>query len=405
MTSTTPESISSGPPIIARQGPVAWMRKNLFSDWFNSLLTIVLVTVLGYAAYRFIDWGFNMARWDVLPRNIRLFMVGTYPRLQVWRIWSLLGMICGLAGLSWGILARNLSTLFSRNVLIGIGAICAVVLILPMTRSSALILFPLVALVALTAWGGRLAGRKLPSLGLWICLAWFLSYFVALWLIGGGLGLPAISTNSWGGLMLTLLAAVSGIGLCFPLGLALALGRRSNLPVLRWLSTAYIELVRGVPLVALLFMGQVMIPLFLPVGTRPDRILRAVIGLALFSAAYLAENVRAGLQAIPRGQQEAAFSLGLNTPLTMILIILPQALKIAIPAIVGQFISLFQDTTLLAVVGLSELLGMGGSVLANPQFTGRFAEVYLFFGVIYWFFCYAMSLGSRKIEQQLNTEN
>lgn len=405
MTSTTPESVSSGPPIIARKGPVAWIQKNLFSDWFNSLLTIVLLAVIGYAVYGLLDWSFNLARWDVLPRNIRLFMVGTYPRTEVWRIWTLLGMICGLAGLSWGILARNLSTLFSRNVLIGIGAICAIVLILPMTRPSALILFPLVGLVAFTAWAGRLAGRKLPSLGLWICLAWFVSYFVALWLIGGGLGLQTISTNSWGGLTLTLLAAVSGIGLCFPLGLVLALGRRSNLPVVRWLSTAYIELVRGVPLVALLFMGQVMIPLFLPVGTRPDRILRAVIGLALFSAAYLAENVRAGLQAIPRGQQEAAFSLGLNTPLTLILIILPQALKIAIPAIVGQFISLFQDTTLLAVVGLSELLGMGGSVLANPQFTGRFAEVYLFFGVIYWFFCYAMSLGSRKIEQQLNTDH
>lgn len=207
-----------------------------------------------------------------------------------------------------------------------------------------------------------------------------------------------------GGLVLTLFTAVSGIVVCFPLGLLLALGRRSALPLVRWLSTAYIELVRGVPLVAFLFMGQVMIPLFLPVGSRPDRVLRAIIALALFSAAYLAENVRAGLQAVPRGQREAAMSLGLNTPMTLGLIVLPQALKIAIPAIVGQFISLFQDTTLLSIVGLAELLGIGRSILANPSYLGRYAEVYLFLAVIYWFFCYAMSLGSRKIEEKLNTE-
>jgi general L-amino acid transport system permease protein len=173
----------------------------------------------------------------------------------------------------------------------------------------------------------------------------------------------------------------------------------------RWLSTGYIELVRGVPLVALLFMGQVMIPLFLPLGSRPDRILRAIIALALFSAAYLAENVRAGLQAVPRGQNEAAASLGLNTPMTLGFIVLPQALKIAIPAIVGQFISLFQDTTLLSIVGLAELLGIGKSILANPTYLGRYAEVYLFLAVIFWFFCYAMSLASRKIEEKLNTDH
>jgi general L-amino acid transport system permease protein len=240
-------------------------------------------------------------------------------------------------------------------------------------------------------------------MGKWISLLWFLVYFVSLWLIGGGLGLAGVPTNDWGGLVLTLLMAISGIALCFPLGVLLALGRRSNLPVVKWLSVAYIELIRGVPLIAILFMGQVMIPLFLPEGMRPDRILRAIIGLTLFSAAYLAENVRAGLQAVPRGQQEAAASLGLNTPLTLSLIVLPQALKVAIPAIVGQFISLFQDTTLLSIVGLAELLGISRSVLANPTYLGRYAEVYLFIGVLYWFFCYALSLGSRKIEEELNT--
>jgi general L-amino acid transport system permease protein len=404
MTSVTPDSFSSAPPEVASLGPVGWMKKNLFSDWFNSILTIIIVALLGSGAYRLISWAFTTAQWAVIPNNLGLFMTGTYPSELYARIWILLAIVCALAGLSWGVLARNVSTLFSRNVLIGIGVVCAFIILFPPTRPSALKLLPMVAVVAGMAAVGRPIGRKVPGMGKWVSLSWFVSYFVALWLIGGGLGLTEVSTNDWGGLVLTLFTAISGIALCFPLGLILALGRRSALPVVRWLSTAYIEIVRGVPLVAFLFMGQVMIPLFLPEGARPDRVLRAIIALSLFSAAYLAENVRAGLQAVPRGQREAAMSLGLNTPKTLGLIILPQALKIAIPAIVGQFISLFQDTTLLAIVGLAELLGIGRSILANPNYLGRYAEVYLFLGVIYWIFCYAMSLGSRKVEETLNTD-
>jgi general L-amino acid transport system permease protein len=383
---------------------VAWAKKNLFSDWFNSLLTVIIVGIFGWGLWRMVSWALTTAQWQVIPNNFGLFMAGTFPPALYPRLWVLLALICGLAGLSWGVLGRNVSTLFSRNVLIGFGVVGAFIVLFPPTRPATPKLFAIAALVAVTAALGRQLGRKIPAMGQWVSLSWFLSYFVALWLIGGGLGLPKVSTNDWGGLVLTLFTAVSGIVLCFPLGLLLALGRRSALPVVRWLSTAYIELVRGVPLVAVLFMGQVMIPLFLPVGSRPDRILRAIIALALFSAAYLAENVRAGLQAVPRGQREAAMSLGLNTPMTLGLIVLPQALKIAIPAIVGQFISLFQDTTLLAIVGLAELLGIGKSILANPSYLGRYAEVYLFLAVIFWFFCYAMSLGSRKIEEKLNTE-
>lgn len=405
MTSVTPDSISSAPPEVVSAGPIAWAKKNLFSDWFNSLLTVIIVSVLAWGFYRLFSWALTTAQWSVIPNNMGLFMAGTFPSELYARIWVLLAMVCILSGISWGVLGRNVSTLFGRRVLIGIAVVCAFIVLFPPTRPSSLKLLPMVALVAFFAWLGRQVGRKLPGIGKWVSLAWFASYFVALWLIGGGLGLESVSTNDWGGLVLTLLTAVSGIAVCFPLGLILALGRRSTLPIVRGLSTAYIEVVRGVPLVAFLFMGQVMIPLFLPEGARPDRVLRAVIALALFSAAYLAENVRAGLQAVPRGQQEAAFSLGLNTPMTLGLIILPQALKIAIPAIVGQFISLFQDTTLLAIVGLAELLGIGRSVLANPNYLGRYAEVYLFLGVIYWFFCYAMSLGSRKVEEKLHTGN
>ena len=402
MTTTTPDTVSIAPEV-KRLGLGSWLKKNLFSDWFNSLLTVVVVTVLAYALYSLVSWGVTVAQWAVIPNNIGLYMTGLYPSDQYWRIWILFAIVCTLAGLSWGMLARNLPKLFSRNVLIGFGVVCAGFVLFPPTRPSSPKLLLMVAIVAVAAWAGRAVGRQNSGVGKWISLLWFISYIVAIWLIGGGLGLENVSTNDWGGMVLTLLMAVSGIALCFPMGVILALGRRSSLPVVRWLSIAYIELIRGVPLIAILFMGQVMIPLFLPEGMRPDRVLRAIIGLTIFSAAYLAENVRAGLQAVPRGQQEAAASLGLNTPLTLSLIVLPQALKTAIPAIVGQFISLFQDTTLLSIVGLAELLGISRSVLANPSYLGRYAEVYLFIGVIYWFFCYAMSLGSRKIEERLNT--
>ncbi|MEL6937554.1 MAG: amino acid ABC transporter permease [Cyanobacteria bacterium J06607_17] len=222
--------------------------------------------------------------------------------------------------------------------------------------------------------------------------------------LGLDFGLQTVRTNSWGGLTLTLFLAISGIALCFPAGVMLALGRRSKLPLIRAFSVAYIELVRGVPLISILFMGQVLIPLFLPEGMRPDSVVRAIIGLTIFSSAYLAENVRAGLQAVPQGQTEAAQSLGLNKPLSMTLIVLPQALKTAIPAIVGQFISLFQDTTLLGIVGLLELLGMTRNLLASPKYLGDYAPAYVFIGAIYWVFCYGMSYGSRRVEEALNTD-
>ncbi|MEM9451182.1 MAG: amino acid ABC transporter permease [Cyanobacteria bacterium P01_E01_bin.6] len=400
---TAPQASPQAPPKVIPLEPLEWLRKNLFSNWFNSLLTVVVAVILYLVINGLWTWAFTTAQWEVIPNNLGLFMTGLYPREIYWRIWTILGMIVALAGLTWGILGRNLANLFGMKTLIGLAAICAAFVLFPLTRSSSPLLISMVLFNVAAAWIGQQTARRFPSVGQWISIAWFISYFVVLWLIGGGLGLEAVRTDKWGGLVLTLLMAVTGIALCFPIGVALALGRRSELPVVRLLSVAYIELVRGIPLIVILFMGQVMIPLFLPEGARPDRIIRAVIALTMFSSAYLAENVRAGLQAVPTGQSEASVSLGLNKPLTLIFIILPQALKTAIPAIVGQFISLFQDTTLLATLGLIELLGIANTALANPKYLGRYAEVYLFVGVIYWFFCYALSLGSRQVEKQLNT--
>jgi general L-amino acid transport system permease protein len=293
--------------------------------------------------------------------------------------------------------------LFTKPVLIVLGVLSAIALLTPVTLPFKLLLIGMIGLVVATAYGGQILGKKKPGLGKWLSLFWFIGFLIILWLIGGNFGLVSVSTNDWGGLLLTILTAVVSIILSFPLGLLLGVGRQSNLPVIKILSTFYIEIIRGLPLISVLFMGQVMIPMFLPDGMRPDRVLRAILALTLFSAAYLAENIRGGLQSLPKGQVEAAKSLGLNAPLTMGLIVLPQALKVAIPAIVGQFISLFQDTTLLAIVGLLELLGISRSILAQPQFLGNYAQVNLFNGVIFWVFCYAMSLASRQLEKKFNT--
>lgn len=400
MTTATPSQ--SAPPI-SQVGPVAWVRKNLFSNWFNSLLTILILLGLFTALKNFLSWATTSAQWQVIPANLPLYFAGRFPADQYWRLWLILGLLAVLSGLTWGTLARRAQRFFSPPVLVGIALVAVVAVLVPTPLPYRLLLLAMVAVLLGSAWGGKQLALAKPALAQWLPAAWVLAFFVGLWLMMGGLGLEAVSTSLWGGLLLTIFMAVVSIVLCFPLGVALALGRQSHLPVIRWLSVLYIELIRGIPLIAILFIGQNMIPLFLPQGIRPDNIFRAIVGLTLFSSAYLAENVRGGLQAIPRGQTEAAKAVGLNPLLTTCLIVLPQALKISIPAIVGQFISLLQDTTLLSIVGIVELLGITRSILANPQFIGRYWEAYTFIGIIYWLLCYSMSWGSRKLEQSLNT--
>jgi His/Glu/Gln/Arg/opine family amino acid ABC transporter permease subunit len=223
-------------------------------------------------------------------------------------------------------------------------------------------------------------------------------------LISGGLGMMPVSPSQWGGLLLTLLTASFAILLCFPLGVLLALGRRSDLPLLRWSAVIYIEFIRGAPLITLLFLGQNILGFLLPGGLAPDRIWRAAWVLTFFAAAYLAEAVRSGLAAVPKGQVEAARSLGLSYPQTLVRVILPQALRVALPAMVGQFISLLQDTTLLSLIGLLELLGVARTVMANPEFLGHNAEVYLTLALLFWSCCAALGLGSRALEKRLDPQ-
>ncbi|NEO11392.1 MULTISPECIES: amino acid ABC transporter permease [unclassified Moorena] len=405
MTTVNSQPPELAPPPELQVNPITWIKKNLFSNWYNSLLTVSVLWFLFVTVKGLITWATTEAQWDVIKDNFRLFFVGTYPATENWRPWLILGIIVLLSGITWGVLARNVITLFSRNVLIAIVISGAILVLFPVAIPYRLLLLGILVLLVASAWGGQQVAKTQPKLGNWLPLAWFIALLIFLWLLGGGLGLKQVSTNQWGGLLLNVLAAVISILICFPLGVLLALGRQSTLPVVRGFSILYIELIRGLPLIAILFIGQVIIPLFLPSGMRPDRVLRAIIGLTLFSAAYLAENVRGGLQSIPTGQIEAAKALGLNTPLSVGLIVLPQALKAVIPAIVGQFISLFQDTTLLFVVGLVELLGIGDSIFAQAKFETPYQEVYLFDGVLFWLFCYAMSTASRRLEKQLNVDH
>jgi general L-amino acid transport system permease protein len=402
MTTSYPPA-SASPPPIAQIGPVAWMRKNLFNSWFNGILTVLLVWLLGSMVINFIRWAFSLARWEVIPANLPLYFVGRFPASQYWRIWVLVALLAALAGQTWGILAKTAPRLFSRPVLIGLAIAALIAVIFPTPPLYRLLILGMVLLTAASAWIGWQIGSKTPGFGKWLALAWAIALPIALWLLLGGFGLRPVNINDWGGMLLTVFVSVLSILLSFPLGILLALGRQSTLPVIRWLSTAYIELVRGLPLLSILFFASVMVPLFVPGNIRLNLVVRAIIGLTLFTAAYLAETIRGGLQSIPRGQTEAARALGLSTPLTLGLIILPQALKVSIPAIVGLFISLLQDTTLLLIIGLFELLGISRAILANPQFIGRYAEVYLFIGLIFWVLCYAMSWGSRRLEQSLNT--
>lgn len=221
-------------------------------------------------------------------------------------------------------------------------------------------------------------------------------------MFGGVFGLDYVDTNRWGGLPLTLTLSVVGLALAFPLGVLLALGRTSNLPVVKALSVVYIEAIRGVPLISILFMASVMFPLFLPQGMTIDKVLRAQIGLILFAAAYLAEVVRGGLQAIPKGQYEAAEALGLSYWQRTRLIILPQAMALVIPPLVNTFIGFFKDTSLVIIIGLLDLLSTAKAALTDPAWRGFYKEAYLFIGLIYFAFCYALSRYSMYLEREFN---
>jgi general L-amino acid transport system permease protein len=385
------------PPPSERYNLIGWVRRNLFSSWYNGLLTILGLLLSVWAIRGFLIWAFTQAQWKVVPTNLRLFLVGQYPVEQLWRIWIGLFLLAALIGISWGIWGRQLGffgiIMFAAPLLLAI---------LPFSLEARLRLVGL-SLLGLAGWAA--ARFKPAALSKTAVIAWILIFPLFTLIVNGVTGeagwVPRVPTNFWGGLLLTFMLTVVGIVVSFPIGVLLALGRRSKLSVMHLFCVIYIELVRGVPLITLLFMAQLMLPLFLPSNITIDRVVRATVGIILFSAAYLAENVRGGLQTIPKGQYEASYALGLNSFQTTVQIILPQALRSVIPILVGQFISLFKDTTLVAIVGLFDLLGIARTVLAQPDFIGRQMEVLTFISAIYWVFSYLMSYFSQRLETVL----
>ena len=337
---------------------MSWARQNLFSGWGNTLTTVLIGFVLVWALVPFLDWAVFSADWVGSKRvdcnsggacwvyviqRFDQFMYGFYPEAERWRV--------------------------------DVGAVLLMI---------ALMLFFLPRVT------GRLA---LVFLLLALPVGWIL-------LTGQGLGLPAVETRLWGGMMLTVVLTVAGLALAFPVAILLALGRRSSLPVVRISCTAFIELWRGVPLITVLFMASVMLPLFLPDGASVDKLLRALIGVSLFAGAYLAEVIRGGLQAIPRGQYEAAAALGLGYWKTMIYVILPQALRHVIPGLINTVIALFKDTTLVLIIGMFDFLGIIQASLNDQEWLGLAAEGYVFAALVYWSICFGLSRLSINVEQR-----
>jgi general L-amino acid transport system permease protein len=349
-----------GPPAL-EIGVIGWLKANLFDGWFNSMLTLVVLYILYLAVPPFFNWAFLEsswaansdqcqesagACWSVVTANIRFILFGFYPHELQWR--PLLAVV----------------------ILIGL-------LIYSQNRNH---------------WKKSLA------------YSWVVGLFLMGLLLKGGLfGLVTVDSDNWGGLPLTLLLSVFGLTAAYPVGIFLALGRQSEMPVIKSFCVVYIELIRGVPLISLLFMSSVVFPLFLPEGMTINKILRAQVAIIIFTAAYIAEVVRGGLQGLDRGQYEAANALGLNYFQTMRMVILPQALKIVIPPSVSILISAFKDTSLVVIIALYDLLKTTQTTLTDPKWMGYSAEAYIFVALIYFVCCFFMSNYSRKLEKELDT--
>ncbi|MFX3672920.1 MAG: amino acid ABC transporter permease [Paenisporosarcina sp.] len=381
------------PPPIQSVGVLGWMKKNLFSSWINTVLTIVFASIIYLVLKNTIEWVFFEADWHVISVNFRLLIVGQYPVAELWRVWVSITFISILMGFSWGIWKGTIG-----HLTMGVAGIYIIVCSLPFVLVETRIWLVINILAIVSTF---LIGKKQLKLKKFILVGWFFMFPVIIFLLSGFGLFNHVGTNLWGGFLLTLLIAIVAIVFSFPLGVLLALGRRSKLPIIRWFSIGYIELIRGVPLIMILFVAQLMLPLFLGNEIKIDNAVRAMVGFTLFTAAYLAENIRGGLQSIPRGQFEAAEALGLNTTFKMTFIILPQALRAVIPAIVGLFIGIIKDTSLVAIVGLTDILGIGKNIISNPMFLGTQMEVFIFIAIVFLIFCNMMSYASRRLEGAL----
>lgn len=396
---------STATPPVRATGSVKWMKDNLFRTWSDTLITIIAGGLLIWLLGSFLIWFFTSAQWEIVRVNLTSFMVGRFPRDQLWRVAVALLVGAFAGGMLLGMTKRleqkvgpleALRTFFTRAWPL----VLLVLLLVILAESLQAVLLVLGVIASFLV--GRGAGYRLPKRLNWIGITGAVLSPIAVVAIIVGFG--GVGWDLWGGLLLTLFLAIGSILLSFPFGVLLALGRRSKLPAARWLSVAYIEIVRGVPLIALLFMGFIMLALFLPPGTStPSLVVRGIIVLTAFTAAYVAEIVRGGLQSVHSGQEEAAQAVGMSPLQTTFYIVLPQALTAVIPALVGQFISLFKDTSLVAIVGLLELLAVAQVVTQQGEFRGEglLTETLLFAAMIYWVGSFTMSRESQRLEKRL----
>ena len=395
-----PRPLPPDAPPAVRLRPGQWARVNLFSSWYDAAFTVLFGALLAWAAFRAGRFVLVSGRWEVIERNLRLLMVGRFPVDELHRVWIALFVLVVCAGLAAGVVARSRPPeppAQRAKPLLPLALLGALLLLMTTTLTPVLLtLGACAAGVVARLVGARLpwrAGRVLP----WLAVAGVGGVFGAL------IAFDGVGWEQWGGLLLTLYLAVAGIVLSFPIGVLLALGRRSTFPAVRVVCVGYIELIRGVPLITLLFMGVLALGFFLPEGLRPGKVVAVIVALVLFTAAYVAEIVRGGLQGVPRGQVEAAQALGLSPLAVTRKVVLPQALRNVIPALVGQFISLFKDTSLATIVGLLELLDISQAITSQGAFFGQGlqAETLVFAGLVYWTFCFSMSRASQRLEQRL----
>jgi len=386
-----------------RDNPRAWLKNNLFGSTINGIVTVIFTVAFVYIMFRVLKYVFVSGRWDAVQGGLTSLMVGlNYPRdtSSLARVWIAVGLFAAVGGLATGAAHRSRASTWMNSArpwlpVLAIGALLASLTETLTPKLLAMAVVPVLVISAAIGAGlpERVTRRLWIVYGIGVAVAAFV-------LTGGELG----AKEEWGGMLLALYVASFGIVLSFPLGLLLALGRRSRLPVVRSLSVIYIELIRGVPLITLLFAGDLALRFFLPAGTDPPgKIMRSIIMIVLFSAAYIAEIVRGGLQGVPRGQLEAAQSLALGPITTLRKVVLPQALRSVLPALVGQFISLFKDTTLLTIIGIREVIGVAENITSQREFRnqGYTPELLTFVGLLFWVCCYSMSKASRRLETRM----
>ena len=379
------------------QSPAEWIRKNLFPSAWSGVLTVVMGAVAMWVVYVAASFVFQGADWSVLKRNLRLYMTGRFPLDEMWRVWTWVYALALLAGLSRGATARVRPTTLGIiwRVVVLVASLGSLLYLVDSTLVTALSIGAVVTLVVANLLG-RLAGRAIrrPLLIGWILLFPFVILVLR--------AFDGVKAELWGGFMLNVLVAVVAIFVSFPIGILLALGRRSTLPAVRTFCVGFIEFIRGCPLAVLIFVGIYVFPLLLPPGVDPSNIVLAMAVFTIFSTVYVAEIVRGGLQGVPEGQYEASSALGLRYPRMMRAVVLPQALGNTIPAMISHFISLFKDTSLLVVVGLfDDLASAANNATTAFEFIGREAEALLPAAFIFWVVAFSMSRWSQRVETRV----